>query len=99
MSAYIVAWIEESDPDAFERYRAEALPVVAKYGGRSLIQGTRHELLEGDWRPARVVVIEFPSADHARRFHASAEYQGPKELRQRAARTDMLLFEGRPHDE
>jgi uncharacterized protein (DUF1330 family) len=95
MPAYIVASIEETDPVAFERYRAEALPVVARYSGRSLIQGTTHEKLEGNWAPRRLVIIEFPSEEAARRWYESPEYSGPKALRHACARTDMLLFKGR----
>jgi len=96
MAAYIVAIIDEHDAASFEEYRRQALPVVAAYGGRSLLEGTRHEKLEGAWAPKRVVVIEFPSLESAKAFHASPEYAGPKALRLRAADTDMLLFEGRP---
>jgi uncharacterized protein (DUF1330 family) len=95
MAAYILAIIDEHDPVAFEAYREQALPVIAAYGGRSLLQGTRHERLEGDWAPKRVVVVEFPTMEQARAFHASEAYQGPKAVRHGAARTDMLLFEGR----
>ena len=96
MAAYIVAIIDEHDAAGFKEYRRQALPVVAAYGGRSLLEGTRHERLEGEWAPKRVVVIEFPSMESAKAFYASSEYSGPKALRLRAAHTDMLLFEGRP---
>jgi len=95
MAAYILAIIDEHDPAAFEAYREQALPVIAAFGGRSLLQGTRHERLEGEWAPRRMVVVEFPSMEQARAFYDSAAYAGPKALRQAAARTDMLLFEGR----
>ena len=95
MAAYIVASIEETDPVAFETYRDAALPVVAQYGGRSLIQGTKYERLEGTWAPRRIVIIEFPSEEAARRWHESPEYQAPKALRATCAQTEMLLFKGR----
>ena len=92
---YILAIIDEHDEAAFEAYRAQALPVVAAFGGRSLLEGTRHELLEGNWTPKRVVVIEFPSLAQARAFYVSNAYRGPMALRQQSATTQMLLFEGR----
>ena len=96
MSAYIVAVIDEHDSAVFAEYRAAALPVVARFGGRSLLQGTEHTTLEGEWAPGRVVVIEFPSREAACAFYDSSEYAAARTLRQRSARTDMLLFDGRP---
>jgi uncharacterized protein (DUF1330 family) len=94
MPAYILAIIEEHDEAAFEEYRRHALPIVAAYGGRSLLNGTQHERLEGSWAPGRVVVIEFPSVAQAKAFYVSAEYAGPKATRLKAASTEMLLFDG-----
>ncbi len=94
MAAYILAIIDEHDPAAFEAYREQALPVIAAYGGRSLLQGARHERLEGNWAPRRVVIVEFPSLAQARAFYESEKYRGPKAMRHSAAKTDMLLFEG-----
>ena len=94
MVAYVVAVIEARDAAAFEAYRGVALPIVKRFGGRSLLHGTEHVVLEGTWRPGRVVVIEFPSAAQARAFHDSEEYAAAKALRQACAQTDMLLFEG-----
>ncbi len=95
MPAYILAIIEAHDEAAFEAYRRQALPMVAAYGGRSLLNGTQYERLEGTWAPKRVVVIEFPSMAKARAFYGSAEYAGPMALRRLAASTELLLFDGR----
>jgi uncharacterized protein (DUF1330 family) len=94
-SAYIVAVIDEHDGNTFEEYRRVALPVIAEFGGRSLLQGTQHEVLEGDWSPRRVVVVEFPSLQQARAWYSSAAYQSARKLRLASADTRMLLFEGR----
>lgn len=95
MTAYIVAVIDEHDPAVFEQYRAAALPVVAQYGGRSLLKGTDYAILEGGWAPGRVVVIEFPTPEAARAFYDSPDYIAARTLRDQSARTHMLLFEGR----
>lgn len=94
--AYVLAVIDEHDPITFEEYRRLALPTIAQFGGRSLIQGTRHDVLEGDWTPPRVVIVQFPSLEQARAWHSSSEYAIARELRLASSRTQMLLFEGRP---
>lgn len=98
MSAYVVARIDETDPQAFEDYRRAALPVVSQYGGRSLIRHDQFEQLEGAWAPKRLVIVEFPSLLVARRWYQSDEYQTPKAMRHASARTEMLLYKGRDED-
>jgi uncharacterized protein (DUF1330 family) len=67
---------------------------LAKYGGRFLVRGGAHQTVEGDWKPARLVVIEFPSLSDAQRWYDSEEYRGPKALRMRAGRTNVLIVDG-----
>jgi uncharacterized protein (DUF1330 family) len=94
MPAYVVVQIAVEDPIAYERYKVLAPPSIAVYGGRYLIRGGHSEVLEGTWKPARLVVLEFPSVAQARAWWASREYAPAKALRQRCAQTEMLLIEG-----
>ena len=96
MAAYVVVDIEITDPDAFQQYVSVAGPIVAKYGGRLLAAGPPVATLEGGWHPQRVTLIEFPSVEHARQWHRAPEYQAPKQLRQRAAKSRMVLLDA-PH--
>jgi uncharacterized protein (DUF1330 family) len=52
------------------------------------------EVLEGNWPQRRIVIVEFPSAEVARKWWNSSEYAAPKALRQATAHTDMILVEG-----
>ncbi|HSH40596.1 MAG TPA: DUF1330 domain-containing protein [Arenicellales bacterium] len=94
MSAYIIAEVKVNDTELYEQYRTQVQPTLDKYGGRFLVRGGDIEALEGEWNPARLVVLEFPSADDARAWWASDEYAGPKALRQQAAATRMILAQG-----
>ena len=94
MPAYIVVEIAVKDPETYERYKALAPSSIAHYGGRYLVRGAPTELLEGDWRPPRFVVLEFPSMEQARGWWASPEYGPAKALRQVCASTDMFLVDG-----
>ena len=57
------------------------------------------EVVEGDWRPSRLVVLEFADTAAAKRFYDSKEYQAIIGFRHRAASTRMVLVEGyaEPH--
>ncbi len=92
--AYIIAQAVVSNPEAYETYKALAAAAVAKYGGRYIVRGGATHLLEGDWHPPRLVVLEFDSLEQARRFYDSPEYQAAKKSRSGAATMNMLVVEG-----
>jgi len=94
MPAYVLADVTVTDPPAMEEYRKQVPATLAKYGGRFLVRGGAHQTVEGDWKPARLVVIEFPSLADAQRWYDSEEYRGPKGLRMRAGRTNVLIVDG-----
>ncbi len=95
MPAYVIAAVTEArDQDALLEYRRRNTDVVAAHGGRFVVRGGAHETLEGDWDPVRLVVIEFPDAESARRWYHSDDYAPLRELRQAASDTDMVLVEG-----
>jgi uncharacterized protein (DUF1330 family) len=94
MPAYVVVQITVDDPLAYEQYKALAPPSIAAYGGRYLVRGGRSEVLEGGWQPPRLVILEFPTPAQARAWWSSPEYAPAKALRQRCARTEMLLIDG-----
>ena len=95
MPAYVIAAVTEArDQDALAEYRRRNTDVVAAHGGRFVVRGGRHETLEGDWDPLRLVVIEFPDAETARRWYHSDDYAPLRELRRRASDTDIVLVEG-----
>ena len=51
-------------------------------------------VLEGDWKPERLVVIESPSRDNAKEFLADPEAQALFAIRQRSTTSRMLLVDG-----
>ena len=87
MPAYFIVDVEVTDPAGFEEYRKLVPGTVQKYGGRFLVRGGAVESLEGDWQPKRVVVLEFPSLEQAKRWYNSEDYRDPKALRFKTART------------
>ena len=94
MAAYVIVDIQVSDPLGYEAYRKLAGPAVAQYGGKFLVRGGATSTLEGDWHPQRIVVLEFPDSARARAWWASDEYRAAREVRQRTARTDMIVADG-----
>lgn len=94
MPAYLIVDVDVTDPEKFERYRLQVAPTLERYGGAFLVRGGKVEVLEGEWLPKRVVVLRFESAARAREWWSSEEYRAPKQLRQEASRTNLILVEG-----
>ncbi|MFN2387403.1 MAG: DUF1330 domain-containing protein [Thermoanaerobaculia bacterium] len=94
MAAYVVVEITVTDPAGFEPYRLAAPATVAAYGGRYLVRGGRVETVEGDWKPGRLAVLEFDSAEQARRWYESPDYREVRRLRENAADFRMVIVEG-----
>lgn len=94
MAGYVIAMVDIKDPVRYEDYRRQVLETITAHGGRFLARGGRTDLLEGEWSPKRVVIVEFPSLDHAKAWWASAEYAGPKALRQATSVGTLIAIEG-----
>jgi uncharacterized protein (DUF1330 family) len=94
MAAYVLVDTDVTDAARYEEYKTVAKPIVESYGGRYLARGGALTVLEGDWQPHRLVVLEFPDADAARRFYDSPEYRAARAVRAGAARMSMVLVEG-----
>lgn len=94
MSAYVIVDVEVKEPVAYERYKAMAADTVHRYGGRYIARGGRTEILEGDWEPHRVVILEFENIARAREWLESPEYRDARRLRHQTARTNMIVVEG-----
>ena len=82
------------DPEALAAYARLAGPAIQAAGGRFLVRGGAHQTVEGDWKPNRVVVLEFPSMEQAKRWYDSEEYREPKAMRLRAGRANLIMVEG-----
>lgn len=95
MAAYLIADVEVNDPEAYAEYRRRFDAILERFDGRILVAGGRTEALEGEWLPRRLIVLEFPSAEHARRWYASPEYADILPIRVQHAATHFLtLVEG-----
>lgn len=94
MVAYVIATVEVTDPVKYEDYKKLTPGAIAKHGGRFVVRGGASATLEGDWLPGRIVVIEFPSLDVAKRFYDSPEYGEARRARAGAATLRMIAVEG-----
>jgi uncharacterized protein (DUF1330 family) len=94
MPAYVIADVTTTDQALMDEYRKLVPATVTKYGGRFVVRGGAHETFEGEWKPNRLVLIEFPSMDAAKKWYASPEYKEPLAMRLKAGRSNVVFVEG-----
>ena len=94
MPALIIVDIEVTDPVRYEDYTRLASAAIAAHGGRYLVRGGKAEVLDGEWQPRRLVVLEFDSFEKAKAWRESAEYAEAKRVRETCARANMIVVEG-----
>lgn len=90
MSTYALFEIDWHDPDKAREYRERFSPILEKYGGKTLCAGPP-QVVEGSWNPARVVILEFPSAEAFRSWYASPEFAPVLQLRKDGATTKTVI--------
>ena len=94
MAGYIVADIEITDSDEYQKYAQQTAATLERYGGKFMVRGGQPETLEGDWKAKRIVIIEFPSVEQAKAWYDSPEYSAIIGIRQRSAVSNILIVRG-----
>lgn len=93
VTAYLLADVLPEDPDGYREsgYLEAAMTTAVTHGGVYRARGGRTILLEGDWEPDRMVIIEFPSMEALLAFYRSEEYQQWADIRRKYAPTSRLV--------
>ena len=94
MAAYAIVNVEITDSAGFAEYRKLVPATIAAFGGRFLTRGGATEVLEGEWIPKRLVILEFPDVPTIKAWYHSPEYQQLLELRKRTATSDFVIIDG-----
>lgn len=61
-----------------------------------MARGGTVEVLDGEFAPKRVTVVEFPTMDDARAWYRSPGYEAIKPIRLENAESSMVLVDGLP---
>lgn len=94
MAVYFIVEIEVTDPAPYAEYVARVPAIIKEHGGRYLVRGGTVTPLAGDWRPERMIVVEFDSLDQVRRCLGSPEYRALAPLREKSTVTRAIVVEG-----
>ena len=92
MPAYTILDVEWHDEAKAAEYRKLFGSALEKYGGKTLV-ANQPEVLEGDWKPSRVVILEFTDMSSLQRWYRSEEHAPVLRLREQGAKSRMLAVE------
>ena len=96
MTAFLVLDLTVHDLKDFLPYVAAIPAFIAKHGGRYASKGADPVVMEGEWSPQRLVILEFPSRDHAQAFLADPDAQDLFARRHRSTNSRLVLVDGEP---
>jgi uncharacterized protein (DUF1330 family) len=94
MKAYLVLDLSVHDFNGFKKYIAEIPAFIAKHSGRYIVRGVQPTIVEGDWKPDRVVILEFPRRQHAEAFLSDPEIQDLFKVRHATTTSKLVLVDG-----
>ncbi len=94
MAGYVIVHDEIHDEALFDQFRQRVAATIEAYNGRYLVRGGATEVMDGDWTPQRIVVVEFDSVDQAKAWLTSPEYGEIKKIRMQAANASVIVVEG-----
>ncbi len=94
MAAYIIEDVKVTDMSLADDYLKLANESLTPFQSKTIVHAGMLEVLEGDWEPEMVVVVEFESMEQARQWYMSPVYTKAKDILRRIASVQVILVEG-----
>lgn len=94
MKAYLVLDFAVHDVRGFLPYVENVPTYIERHGGKYIVRGVEPQTVEGDWRPARMVILEFPARGNAEQFLADPEFQELAKIRHATTHSKLVLVDG-----
>ncbi len=97
MSAYALIDVHIHDIGRYMEYMRRLRPLVTEAGGRYLVRGGEFRVLQGDYRPNCLVMIEFPSMEALESLYDSLPYRSLAQDYRDCADARVTAVEGLVH--
>jgi uncharacterized protein (DUF1330 family) len=94
MKAYLVLDFAVHDLRGFRPYISSIPAFIEKHGGRYIVRGVEPTVMEGDWSPELMVILEFPSRENAKAFLDDPEAQVLFHVRHNTTSSNLVLVDG-----
>jgi uncharacterized protein (DUF1330 family) len=94
LKSYLILDFAVKDLEAFMEYVNEIPEHIEKHQGKYIVEGVKPEVIEGDWEPERVVVLEFPSRENAKGFLEDPNVRPLFAIRHQSTTSKLILVDG-----
>jgi uncharacterized protein (DUF1330 family) len=94
MAAYLICDVTVKNGEQLRNYLSKSETTLAKFGGKFLIQAGAVDVVEGDWNPKVIILVEFPSSEKAREWYHSADYAPALAIKPSAIDRAMIIVQG-----
>jgi uncharacterized protein (DUF1330 family) len=94
VAAYIIADVTVTNEEQMKKYREWSTRAMQEHGAEVLVRGGAMDVLEGGWKPQRVVVLKFKDRAACRAYYDSETYRTAREVRQGAGTINMIAVDG-----
>lgn len=94
MKAYLILDFTIINISAFMEYVEKISAYLQKHQGKYLVEGVTPEVIEGDWNPKTIVVLEFATQENANDFLSDPEVKALFEIRHNNTKSNLILVNG-----
>lgn len=94
MAAYVIFDVEIRDMNQYQEFMQGVKPAIEAAGGKYLARGGAHKVYEGDWKPRRIVLFEFPSVADFESFYNGSVYKELRPIRDACSSARLVSVEG-----
>ena len=95
MSIYMIVEAKEvTDKAGYGEYIRKVPAIIEEFGGKYLARGGDVKVFSGDWKPGRLIIVEFESVEKFKAWWNSPKYRAIAHLREQSAKTNAVVIEG-----
>ena len=92
MSAFVLVEVTIQDPKLYEEYKKLTPASVEAFGGSFVIRGNPVQVMEGEWKYDRLVLLKFPNRELALEWYNSVDYQKARKIREKASSANFFII-------
>ena len=94
MAGYVITEVHVTDPAVYSEFLERVTSTVQDHGGKFIARGGAIEVIEGDWTPPRIAILEFDNVEQEKTWLKSPEYSDLDEIRRKSSTLNMIVVEG-----